>query len=52
MIKKQFGIDSEVVRGSGGIFDVTADNQRIFSKKQEGRFPSEGEIIDKLKKLA
>jgi predicted Rdx family selenoprotein len=27
------------------------DNQRIFSKKEEGRFPTEKEIIDKLREL-
>jgi len=45
------GIDSEVVRGSGGIFDVTVDKKRIFSKHDEGRFPSEKEIVDALKAL-
>jgi selT/selW/selH-like putative selenoprotein len=39
------------VRGSGGIFVVTVDNQRIFSKKDEGRFPTEKEILDKLREL-
>jgi len=48
-IKKEFAIDSQLVRGSGGIFDVSVDNKRIFSKKEEGRFPSEKEIIDKLR---
>ena len=48
-IKKEFGIDSKVVRGSGGIFDVSVDNKRIFSKHDEGRFPTEKEIIDKLR---
>ena len=46
------GIDSHLVRGSGGIFDVTVDNERIFSKKEEGRFPSEKEIVDKLRERA
>ena len=44
-------MESELVRGSGGIFVVTADNRRIFSKHDEGRFPSEREIIDKLREL-
>ena len=39
------------MRGSGGIFIVTANNQKLFSKKEEGRFPRESEIIEKLKKL-
>lgn len=51
-IKKQLGVDSQLVRGSGGIFEVTADGERIFSKKEEGRFPSEKEILDKLRARA
>jgi selT/selW/selH-like putative selenoprotein len=39
------------VRGSGGIFVVTVDNKPIFSKKDEGRFPSEKEIIDQMKAM-
>ena len=42
-------MESELVRGSGGIFDVTVDNQLIFSKKREGRFPTESEIVEKLR---
>jgi len=43
------GIDSEIVRGGGGIFDVTADTRKIFSKHDAGRFPSEAEILEALK---
>ena len=50
-IKKELGIDSEVVRGSGGIFDVTADNQKIYSKHETGNFPSEKEIIERLREM-
>jgi predicted Rdx family selenoprotein len=31
---------------------VTADDKRIFSKKDEGRFPTEKEIIEKLRAMA
>lgn len=48
-IKKELGIDSELVRGSGGIFVVTVDNQRVFSKHDHGRFPAEKEMIDLLR---
>jgi len=37
------------VRGSGGIFDVTVDNRKIYSKQDTGRFPSEAEILATLK---
>jgi selT/selW/selH-like putative selenoprotein len=39
------------VRGSGGIFVVTVDQTLIFSKRDEGRFPTEREILDKVKAL-
>jgi len=50
-IKKELGLDSQLVRGSGGIFVVSVDNERLFSKKDEGRFPSEKEIVDKLRSM-
>jgi len=31
---------------------VTVDNEKIFSKKEEGRFPSEREILDALRARA
>jgi len=37
------------VRGSGGIFVVTVDNEKIFSRKEEGRSPTEREIIEALR---
>jgi selT/selW/selH-like putative selenoprotein len=39
------------VRGSGGIFVVSVENETLFSKKLEGRFPTEKEIVDKLRSL-
>jgi selT/selW/selH-like putative selenoprotein len=50
-IRKTFGVESEIVRGSGGIFIVSADNQTLFSKKEQGRFPTEREIIEMLRSL-
>jgi predicted Rdx family selenoprotein len=40
------------VRGSGGIFKVSANNQLLFDKHSAGRFPSEKEILDKLRAMA
>jgi len=40
------------VRGSGGIFVVSVDNEIVFSKSDEGRFPTEIEIVDKLRASA
>jgi len=46
------GLESQLVRGSGGIFEVSVDGEPIFSKKEEGRFPTEKEIVDKLRERA
>ena len=33
-----------MVRGRGGVFEVTWGNQVLFSKKKMGRFPRTGEV--------
>jgi selT/selW/selH-like putative selenoprotein len=37
------------VPGHGGVFEITANGKRIFSKLQQGRFPEEQEVLDSLK---
>jgi selenoprotein W-related protein len=39
------GYGAETIAGSGGQFDVVADGELVFSKKQAGRFPDEGEVL-------
>jgi selT/selW/selH-like putative selenoprotein len=48
-LKNELGIDAELIKSSGGVFEVEADGKLIFSKKQEYRFPSHDEIIASLK---
>ena len=48
-IKKELGVDSQLVRGSGGIFDVSVDNKKIYSKYDTGKFPNERELVEQLK---
>jgi selenoprotein W-related protein len=48
-IKAETEIEAELIRGGGGVFDVTVDGQRIFSKKSAGRFPEAQEILDQLR---
>jgi selT/selW/selH-like putative selenoprotein len=50
-IVSEFDIEPELIRGSGGIFDVDLNGQRIFSKHDVGRFPENHEVIDSLAKL-
>jgi selT/selW/selH-like putative selenoprotein len=42
-------VKPKLVRGSGGIFDVTLDGKVIYSKHKTGRFPSPGEVLAMLK---
>ncbi len=36
---------SELIQGSGGIFEIEDGGALIFSKKALGRFPEDGEIV-------
>lgn len=42
-------MESELVEGSNGVFDVVADGKLIFSKHQTGRFPEAEEILGALR---
>ena len=33
-----------LVRGGGGVFEITIDGKLAFSKKQLGRFPEDSEV--------
>jgi len=43
-LESRFGATPELVRGNGGVFEVTVDGDLIFSKRATGRFPEEGEV--------
>jgi len=43
-IKQEFGVDSELIRGTDGVFDVRVDGRLVFSKHALGRFPNDGEV--------
>lgn len=45
-LKKQFNIESKLIEGSGGVFEVRVDGDLVFSKKIAGRFPEDSEIIE------
>jgi len=47
-IRERFGIEPELIEGSGGVFDVTANGRLIYSKHQTGRFPEPDEILEDL----
>ena len=41
---KYNGADIKLISSGGGVFEITRDNELIFSKKALGRFPGDGEI--------
>jgi selenoprotein W-related protein len=49
-ISEQFGVQSELIEGKNGIFDVVVDGDLVFSKHKAGRFPQNDEILRMLEK--
>jgi len=45
-LKKAFRAEVKLLPSSGGVFEVIADGNPVFSKKSLGRFPEEGEVIN------
>lgn len=43
-LKERFRVEAELVRGSGGVFEIVVDGLPVFSKRSLGRFPEEGEV--------
>jgi len=51
-LKLNLGIDSRLVEGHNGIFEVTADGEMVYSNASEcGRLPTDEEILEALDKL-
>ena len=46
MLKKELGLPVTLIKGDRGIFEVRANDEVIYSKKECGdRFPTAAEII-------
>jgi predicted Rdx family selenoprotein len=43
-LRELAGADIELLRGSGGVFDITVDGELRFSKAALGRFPTDDDI--------
>jgi len=50
-LSNKFGINSELIESSGGVFEIKANGHLIFSKKQLGRFPNPDEIVQFIEDL-
>jgi len=49
-LKASFGVDSELLSGEKGDFEVVVDCKTVFSKKNLSRFPEPGEVTETLRK--
>ena len=50
-IKSRFGVESKMIEGAGGVFDVHVNGTQIWDKHAVGRFPEHTEILDKINAL-
>ena len=48
-LKTSFGVEATLIKGGGGVFDVTLDDKVIYSKHDTGRFPTDEEIVGLVK---
>ena len=51
-LEKEFGVEVRLIRGGGGIYDVTVDGAVVFSKSRTGRFPDPGEVEGTIRRLS
>ena len=50
IVKERFKTDVNLVASSGGVFEITVDDKLVFSKKKEGRFPTDNELMELVRK--
>jgi len=48
-IKEEFDIKVNLKEGTGGIFEVALNERVVFSNLEEGRFPENEEIFQKIR---
>jgi selT/selW/selH-like putative selenoprotein len=46
--KRRFGVEPELIEGSGGVYKVWLDGELAWDKKSMGGFPQEEEILAKI----
>ena len=49
-IKQEFGVVASLQGGHGGVFDVTLDGKRIYSKDETYRFPTNEEVFAQIRR--
>jgi len=44
-------VESALIEGSGGVFDVHVDGAQVWSKHEKDRFPEHHEVLEAIGKL-
>ncbi|MBU1706813.1 Rdx family protein [bacterium] len=50
-LKRNGYSEVEFIKSGGGVFEVEMDGRLLFSKRKEGRFPENDEILDNIKRI-
>ena len=50
-VKQYFGLEMQLIKSSGGVFEIKLDGQLIYSKKQTGEFPEEMDVVNQISEL-
>jgi len=52
LLQLKFDVQSlTLVPGRGGVFEVTVDGQKVYSKKETGEFPDPDEVVRAVRAL-
>jgi selT/selW/selH-like putative selenoprotein len=48
LLKKHCGHEVELIKSTGGVFEVVVNNVLVYSKKETGEFPDEQALVKQL----
>jgi len=48
-LREKTGVETKLIKSSGGVFEVVYNGELIFSKKKTGRFPDPDKIVEIIK---
>ena len=48
-LKTSLKLETDLIKGSNGIFDVELDGKLVYSKNETGEFPDEESLIQKIR---
>ena len=48
LLKKHCKAEVELIKSSGGVFEVVVDGELVYSKKATGDFPDEAQLLKQI----